>query len=785
MSDYESFLKRKRIDAAPCGFEPREVNEKLFPFQRDIVRWALRRGRAALFAECGLGKGWMALEWAREVAEYTGKPVLILAPLAVTQQFKREAAKLYGSPIVTVCKTQGDVRSGINTANYERFDKFDPREFGGIVADECFAADTLIDTPDGPKAISAMRPGDAIICADGASTVEAVYRREVPYAVKVSFGSVSHCVSSPNHPFFTQRGWVGAQDLRAGDYVLESAQAVHLVRGGVLPEVTGAESAAVLRDILLSELAHDSAGCACAGALEGSCCEARSWEGSLVSRGVSGGGSGETEDGRDESSRRSGDHGEDLPPVARDGAQTFRAWWQWSADAVAASEALGCSWERLGSGVCRVAGPTDSGIPDLLQARLSAARKEVRDRGGWQLASRGGQEGARQEEGRCAGWARVDGIEILEQGSHELDRFRDAGGKLYFYDLKVARHPSYSVNGLLVHNSSILKDHTGKTRTALIEFASAIPYRLCCTATPAPNDHEELGNHSEFLGILSRTEMLSTWFVHDGGDTQSWRLKGHAEDAFWRWVCSWAVALTSPADLGYDSAGYDLPPLTISEHIVDLDDQMARAAGQLFAFEARTLDELRGARKASLPARVECAAAIVAQETSEPWLVWCDLNSESEALTKAIPGAVEIKGSDPGELKESRMLDFIEGRARVLVSKPSICGHGINLQHCARSVYVGLSHSFEQWHQSNRRTWRFGQTRPVHAHVVTSSAEGRVVDSIKRKQADAERMVRGMVEAMSDITRADLQSASRELEGYSPTVAIKLPRWLKQQGKVA
>jgi hypothetical protein len=630
MVTYEEFIARKRIEAQPVGFEPREISSKLFPFQRDITRWALRRGRAALFAECGLGKGWMALEWAREVHEFTGRPVIIFAPLAVSQQFAREAIKLWGAPSVTVCKSQADVKPGINVANYERFDKFDPREFGGIVADE----------------------------------------------------------------------------------------------------------------------------------------------------------------------------------------------------------------------------------------------------------------------------------------------------------------------------SSILKNSTGKMRTALIEFASVIPYRLACTATPAPNDHEELGNHTEFLGIMQRTEMLATWFVHDGGDTQSWRLKGHAETSFWQWVCTWAVALTSPADLGYDSAGYNLPPLSIAEHVVDVDHTIARAAGQLFSFEAKTLSEQRSARKSSLEDRVQRAAELVAAEPNEHWIVWTDLNEESSAVAKAIPGAVEVVGSDDTEFKQNAILWFTgdicacqlrakkntkengtsgtentskptaqpietsetkhgasstltthrteaplsvrslgstkktqeqgslrdsgcteshptttsesspskeaaaqsagrqnqktssrkrkarqenedctlttiiepetsedssvrhatsvsansqttpsasterpctcdRNQRRVIVSKGSIFGFGVNLQHCARAVFVGLSHSFEQWHQANRRVWRFGQTRPVSAHVITSSAEGRVVENIKRKQADAHKMISGMVANMKDITRADLKSAGRELDGYAPTINMRVPSWLRSEENAA
>jgi helicase-like protein len=462
LSDYEAFVATKRVLAPTTGIETDvELNPLLFGFQADITRWALRRGRAAIWADCGLGKSWMALEWARVVSAFTGLPVLILTPLAVAAQFVREGAKL--GIVVRHAREQSDVSPGVNVTNYERLHKFELSKFGGVVADE----------------------------------------------------------------------------------------------------------------------------------------------------------------------------------------------------------------------------------------------------------------------------------------------------------------------------SSILKDYASSTRNAVIEGFSRTPFRLACTATPAPNDHMELGNHAEFLGVMSRVEMLSMFFVHDGGATQDWRLKGHAVKDFWRWVCSWAVAVRSPSDLGYDDDGFRLPDLEINEHVVSVGQEFARNQGSLFAVEARGLSEQREARKTSLADRVALAAGIVNAEPTEPWLVWCDLNDESTALTSAIGDATEIRGSDDPETKEARMGDFTDGRARVLVTKPSIAGWGLNWQHCARVVFVGLSHSFEAWYQAIRRVYRFGQRRRVICHVITSDAEGAVVANLKRKQADADRMVTGMVAEMGEFT--SVGAAKRDATEYRPTKAMTIPIWIGQE----
>lgn len=458
---YGTFLESKRLVVAPAGIEdPPPLSDRLFPFQRDITAWALRRGRAALWADCGLGKGWMALEWARVVAAETDEPVIILAPLAVAQQFRREGEKV--GVHVTVCRSGDDVTPGVNVTNYDRLHRFDPETFGGVVLDE----------------------------------------------------------------------------------------------------------------------------------------------------------------------------------------------------------------------------------------------------------------------------------------------------------------------------SSCLKDYSSATRNALIAAFQRTPFRLACSATPAPNDHMELGNHAEFLGAMTRAEMLATFFCHDGGETQVWRLKGHARADFWRWLCSWAVNIRKPSDLGYEDEGYDLPPLNIHEHIVPVGAEYAREAGTLFIDAASGLDAQRASRRSSLGARVKVCADLVNADSSEPWLVWCDLNSESDGLAASIEGAVEVRGSDDPEDKEAALADFIAGGARVLVTKPSIAGYGLNMQRCARVAFVGLSNSFEAWYQAIRRTWRFGQARPVECHLILSDADGSVRANIERKRLAAEDMAAEMLQGMGEIQKTTVRALARDTDTYEPKMPMRIPSWL-------
>lgn len=458
--NYQDFLKSKEIKTDSCGFEPQSTNNLLFDWQNDIVRWALMKGRACIFADCGLGKTAMQLQWAHEVSEHEHKPVLILAPLAVAAQTKREGVK-FGVD-VNICRTQSDVTGGVNITNYEMVEHFDADCFCGVVLDE----------------------------------------------------------------------------------------------------------------------------------------------------------------------------------------------------------------------------------------------------------------------------------------------------------------------------SSILKDATSATRKLLTDMFGHTPYKLCCTATPSPNDFMELGTHAHFLGIMTQPEMLSTFFCHDGGNTSKWRLKGHAESKFFEWVASWACCLTNPSDIGYDGSNFQLPELIIHEIVVKSDELIDNDGQMLmFAETTQTLNERRAARRNSLTARVEQAAEI-ANNTAEQVLVWCDLNAESEALTAAINGAVEVKGSQPTAYKENAMNGFTSGENRVLVSKPSIAGWGMNWQQCNQMIFVGLSDSFEAYYQAVRRCWRFGQTKPVDVYIITSDAEGCVKANIERKQRDAERMTTELVKFTKDILTAEIHHTVRMSESYITCERMNVPEWL-------
>lgn len=313
-------------------------------------------------------------------------------------------------------------------------------------------------------------------------------------------------------------------------------------------------------------------------------------------------------------------------------------------------------------------------------------------------------------------------------------------------------------NGVVLDESSILKAYDGKTRTAIIEGFAQTPFRLAASATPAPNDYMELGNHAQFLGVMSYTEMLSMFFVHDGGETQKWRLKGHAETEFWRWLCSWAVMIRKPSDLGYDDAAFTLPELVLHDVTVKVDKP---TTGMLFAIEAETLQERIAARRDTIADRVQhCAAIVNGDANNEQWIIWTNLNEEANKAAKAIDGAVNIQGSDSREKKEQAIVDFLDGKLRVLVTKSSIFGFGMNLQCCRNAVFLGLSDSYEAYYQAMRRCWRFGQLRQVNAYIICAETEGAVVSNIKRKEREALQMAENMVEHMKDLNSEALKGAS-------------------------
>lgn len=333
--------------------------------------------------------------------------------------------------------------------------------------------------------------------------------------------------------------------------------------------------------------------------------------------------------------------------------------------------------------------------------------------------------------------------------------------------------------GVVLDESSILKSFTGRTRTALIDAFRSTPYRLAATATPAPNDFTELGNHSEFLGIKTRTEMLAEYFVHDGGSTQDWRIKGHAEELFWRWICSWGAVVKTPSDLGHDSSAFDLPPLRMHDVVIPIDHKDAWSQGLLFAPDVRTLSDQRATRRATSTTRVAKAAELA--DGSRPVVIWGELNDECDACEAAIPGAVQVRGADSHDDKASKLLGFANGEHRVLITKPSVAGFGMNWQHCSRMVFLGASHSYEQTYQAIRRCWRFGQTQPVDVHMIRCETEGAIVANYKRKEADAARFGAEMSSRVRELVRHEVAGATaREWNPYEPQTRMIVPAWAKE-----
>ena len=329
-------------------------------------------------------------------------------------------------------------------------------------------------------------------------------------------------------------------------------------------------------------------------------------------------------------------------------------------------------------------------------------------------------------------------------------------------------------SGVCLDESSILKSFTGKYQQLLTDMFCRTPYRLLCTATIAPNDYTEIGTSCEFLGIMSRTEMLATYFIHDGGETSKWRLKKAGVNKFWEWFATWAIYFNSPKDLGYEGEGYDLPPLNI--HQIYTESQPEE--GTLFVQLAETLDERRNARKESMGDRTDHAAALANGGDETQWLVWCDYNDESAMLKKKLERSVEVKGSDEPEYKAQASIDFADGKIHALVSKPSIFGFGSNFQSCHNMIFCGLSDSYERFYQAVRRCWRFGQKSPVDVYIILSEKEQNVLDNIKRKQKQMDEMQRQMTALMRDVTLAEIRHTTRITTEYLPEKEMEKPKWI-------
>jgi DNA modification methylase len=390
----------------------------------------------------------------------------------------------------------------------------------------------------------------------------------------------------------------------------------------------------------------------------------------------------------------------------------------------------------------------------LIVAPLSVARQTVRE------AHRIGLEPVYSRDGKPAGPITITNYEMVEH-------FDPA-----------------DFGAVVLDESSILKALDGKTRRRLTAMFRETPYRLCCTATPAPNDIAEIGNHAEFLGIMANHEMLSAYFVHEANGTkdtngarEGWRLKGHAEDAFFRWLASWGMAVRTPSDIGYDDDGYVLPALTIHPEFLPVDYV---PEGQLFFGGLKGITDRSKVRRATIEARCARAAELVNGPLKGQWIVWHGLNDEGHRLLQLIPDAVLVEGSQSPEDKATALEAFQDGAIRVLISKPRIAGFGMNFQNAHRMAFVGLSDSWEAYYQCIRRSWRFGQTEPVDVAIVLSEAESAIYENVMAKELEAKSMQEKLIEHVANFKREELRGSANDFEYQEATV--KRAEWTMMLG---
>lgn len=329
-----------------------------------------------------------------------------------------------------------------------------------------------------------------------------------------------------------------------------------------------------------------------------------------------------------------------------------------------------------------------------------------------------------QELGICISYASgpesidSDGIYITN-----YDRFEK------FEDVKI--------DAIILDESSIIKSHDGKFRNYLQERCKDIPFKMCLTATPAPNDYMELGTHAEFMGAMTRSEMLATYFTHDGGDTSKWRLKGHARRDFFEWVSTWALVFDHPSDIGFEQVGYDLPPLNVINHIVEVESDIGEG---LFGDVTVNATNLHKILRDSAEDRAAKVLEVICEDPDEPWLVWVNTDAEQDAVLNLINGFQSVRGSDSQTHKEDRLLGFATGKYQRLITKPKIAGYGMNWQRCRNMIFCGVNYSFEQQYQAIRRCWRFGQDHPVNVHYITCSAQDKVMSAVQFKEKTAQSM---------------------------------------------
>lgn len=750
--NYLKFLENKTQGNDYSGFEVSEnkINSMLYPFQNALTRWALKKGRSAIFADCGLGKTPIQLEWAQKVLEKTNKSVLIITPLAVSHQTIKEGEKFN----VDCSRSINGKFSGnqIIVTNYERLHYFNPKNFAGIVCDECFTPDTPIDVFNidntlTTKYIKDINIGDRIYNAGGLDYVHGTYKRPVNRAIQITIKK-RQFTCSENHPFFTLQGWKCAKDIQAGDCLMATEEAVRLVRNDFSTEVFSQQESKILRNVLLSEMANEHP------KKQNKSTQSRSY--SQTSKKdvclVPGGQSKSIESTRKNSQFKP--NGKSCQCKKNDSDQNQKP------NSTLLEREKGGKWTRayftgtdneksliwkLVFELCNYFRKKTVGLSYLLQSRFRKSGFKNSNRSRWAFPlfkKRAGHK--KRQKIKFIG---VESVAILEQGNPKLEKYRDETGIIYFYDIEAKQHPSFSVNNCLVHNSSAIKNFQGKTKTAITEFMRTLPYRLLCTATASPNDYIELGTSSEALGELGRMDMLSMFFKNDENSLHPiwwgarWRFKAHAEEAFWKWIVSWARALRRPSDMGFSDNGFILPELIEREHVV----KSGIKRKGFFPTLAKTLKEQREERRLTLDKRCHLVAELV--NHSKPAVVWCHLNTEADMLEKIIPDAKQISGSNTDEEKEELFSAFANGQLRVLVTKPKIGAFGLNWQHCAHETFFP-SHSFEQYYQGVRRCWRFGQKKKVIVDMITSEGEQGVMQNLQRKAEAADKMFSILVKEM-------------------------------------
>ena len=378
---------------------------------------------------------------------------------------------------------------------------------------------------------------------------------------------------------------------------------------------------------------------------------------------------------------------------------------------------------------------------------------------------------------------------VVGQHKREADRFgidaQIASGNQAFpariiitnYE-KVDRLDLDQFSGIVLDESSILKSFSGATTKKLIASFARTPFRLACTATPAPNDHSEIGTHSHFLGVMTRDQMLMRWFLHDSADTGTWRLKGHAVKPFWNWVASWARCVSKPSDIGFSDDGFSMPDLKLIRHVVGAD--RGAAAGEekdgqsrLFRMPDTSATSIHHEKRLTKNDRASRVAEIVLAEPDEFWTIWVETDYDADAVCGALPGAVEVRGNMTADEKEERLSAFSSGAIKYLVTKASIAGFGLNWQHCARTVFAGMSFSYESFYQAVRRHWRFRQSRDVHCHIVMADTEEAIWNVVSRKSGDHDAMKSEMMAAMSRAHRSE-----RAVHLYAPQQHAVIPQWM-------